>query len=90
MATYMITWKQDPRNFESSADHWGPHSAEPSVHVKIVGQWLNVGNSGGYLVVETDEPTALQSWLAQWFDMLRYEIDLVLGERETRAAMSSN
>ena len=50
--------------------------------VRYVESWVNEGLDGCFQLVETDDPGLLDSWLAAWSDLVRFEAVPVIGSAE--------
>ena len=52
----------------------------------FVGSWVSADLGRCFLIVECDEITALQKWVAEWSDLVEFEIvPVVTGEQVSEA-----
>ncbi|MGA7108740.1 MAG: DUF3303 family protein [Terracidiphilus sp.] len=56
--------------------------ANPPAGVKILGRWHKTDASGGYTLVETDNPAAMYEFAASWSDVLETHSTVVLDDAE--------
>ena len=50
----------------------------PPKSAKLIGRWTRADFSGGYDVIETDDPQALAEFALQWSDLMQLSIVPVL------------
>jgi len=56
--------------------------------LKFVGSWVTVDVSRCFQLMEADGVTALQRWVAEWADLMAFEIVPVVTGTETAEALS--
>jgi hypothetical protein len=54
----------------------------------MIGRWHAPGSTRGFLLVETDDLTALAEHAAEWSDVLAAEVTPVLDDAEAGAAIA--
>jgi hypothetical protein len=55
--------------------------------LRYVDSWVRVDLRGAYQLMECDEPTLLQEWIASWGDLADFEIVPVTTSAETQELM---
>ena len=55
--------------------------------LRYVSSWIEVNYERCFQVMECDDPTLLQQWIAQWSDLMEFEIVPVRTSAETRATL---
>ncbi len=54
--------------------------------LKFVGSWVSADLGRCFLIMECDEITAIQKWVAEWSDLIEFEIvPVVTGEQVAEA-----
>jgi hypothetical protein len=56
--------------------------------LKFVGSWTTADLSRCFQVMETDDVTLLQRWVAEWSDLVEFEIVPVVTGKETSEALA--
>lgn len=54
----------------------------------FVGSWTTADLSRCFQLMETDDVTLLQRWVAEWSDLVAFEIDPVVPGKETAQALN--
>jgi hypothetical protein len=57
-------------------------------NVTFVGSWVTADLSRCFQVMECDAVTMLQEWVAQWSDLVEFEIVSVVEGKETAATLA--
>ena len=55
--------------------------------LRYVSSWIEVNFERCFQVMECDDPALLQQWIAQWGDLMEFEIVPVRTSAETRGAV---
>jgi Domain of unknown function (DUF3303) len=56
--------------------------------LKFVGSWTAADLSRCFQIMETDDVTLLQRWVAEWAELTAFEIVPVVAGKETAAALA--
>lgn len=78
MSTYSIR----PGCTHEAVNRFLAGKAQPPAGVKILGRWHKADSSGGYTLMESDNPTLLFEFSAAWGDVLETHSTLVLEDAE--------
>jgi Protein of unknown function (DUF3303) len=78
MSTYSIR----PGCTKEATGRFLAGQANPPAGVKIVGRWHKTDASGGYTLMESDNPAAMFEFAASWSDVLELHSNLVLEDAE--------
>jgi len=62
--------------------------AQPPAGVKLLGRWHKTDASGGYTLMESDNPTAMFEFAASWSDVLETHSTLVIEDAEAGPALA--
>ena len=57
-------------------------------NLKFVGGWVEASLGRCFQVMECDDVTLLQRWVAQWADLINFEIVPVMTSKEVAQALS--
>lgn len=57
--------------------------------LKYVGSWIEANLDRCFQLMECDDPRLFQQWVAQWQDLMEFEIVAVVPSKETAEAISS-
>jgi hypothetical protein len=55
----------------------------------FVSSWVTADLGRCFQVMETDDVTRLQRWIAEWADLVEFEVVPVVAGKETSAALDS-
>lgn len=55
---------------------------QPPVGVQLLGRWTRADFTGGFLLLETDDPKALTEFALGWSDLMQLEIFPVVDDQE--------
>ena len=67
---FMTTWSFPTGALPEAAKRFLAGEAAPEAGVKLIGRWHNVDLTGGFILFETDNPSALYKGAAKWGDIL--------------------
>jgi Protein of unknown function (DUF3303) len=56
----------------------------------FVGSWVTADVARCFQLMECDDVTLLQRWVAQWSDLIEFEIVPVVAGKETGAALATS
>ena len=85
---FMVTWKVAPEDFPKAAERFLSTGSPMPQGVSMLGRWHAPGSTRGFLLVETDDLTALAGHAAEWSDVLSAEVTPVLDDVEAGAAIA--
>ena len=83
---FMLTfaWEPDTKKREEGIARFQKTGGKPPRGVKLLGRWTRADMSGGFDLLETDDPRALTEFALQWSDLMDLRIVPVV-EDETLA-----
>jgi hypothetical protein len=67
---FMTSWSVPKENIPQAVARFLSGEAPPAAGVTVLGRWHNTDFSGGYTLMETDDPVAAYAEAAQWADLL--------------------
>ena len=85
---YMTTWSVRPGTTQEAATRFLSGKAEPPPGVKLLGRWHNTDLSGGFSLVEIDDPTAGYAEAVQWSDVLELHTHPVIEDAQAGPALA--
>jgi hypothetical protein len=84
LSTYAIR----PGCVKEAAGRFLAGKANPPAGVKILGRWHKTDSSGGYTLMESDNPTAMFEFAASWSDVLETHSAIVIDDAEAGPVLS--
>jgi len=73
-----FSWKPDTKTQEDGIARFRKTGGLPPKGATLVGRWTRADFSGGFDVIETDDPKALAEFSLMWSDLMHLEISPVL------------
>ncbi len=61
----------------------------PPRAVKLEERWHSVTTNRGFILASTKDPQALYQWMASWADLIHFEVEPVLDDKETLSVLKS-
>jgi hypothetical protein len=86
---YMITWKIAPGDHKPAAAAFLKAGAPLPKGLNLIGRWHAPGSGYGWAVVEGKDPTALAQHIAEWANLLEFQITPVIEDADAAKALSS-
>lgn len=71
---FAVSWAFGPQHRDAANKRFKETGAPPPEGVKMIGRWHSVGGGEGFLVCESDDPTALGAWMQQWSDLITFRV----------------
>jgi hypothetical protein len=85
---YIVSWALPPATFHTAVGRFLEAGGMPPAEVQLLGRWH--GMSGrGFAIVETSDPKALFTWVAEWSDLLPMETTPCLEDAEMSGVLQS-
>jgi len=78
---FMLTWKLAPENVNAVNARFFETGGPPPDGVKMLGRWIRLGQ-GGFALCESDDIVAVGKWIAEWNDLLEFEIYPVVSDEQ--------
>ncbi len=87
---YMVTfdWRPDSEQRVAGIERFKPDGGQMPKGVKLVGRWTKADLSGGFVLLETDDPKALASFAYRWSDLMRLSTGPVLDDSDLAAVFA--
>ena len=79
---FMQTWTLLPGSVKTAAEQFLAEGGGEPEGVKLLGRWHNVDCSGGFSLLESDNPAALHLGHAKWADLLELSCVPVIEDAE--------
>jgi len=86
---FMVTWKLGPHTQEVAAKRFLAGGAPMPPGLTKLGRWHMPGSQGGWLLVETDDPTALAQHMVTWGNVLETSVTPVIEDEDAAKAMAT-
>lgn len=67
---FMTTWALLPGSVKDAVEQFLSGGGGEPEGITLLGRWHDVACSGGFSLVETDNPAALHLYAAKWADLL--------------------
>lgn len=86
---FMTTWSFPTGNLPEAAERFLAGEAVPPEGVKLLGRWHNADCSGGFVLVESNDPVAMYADAAKWGDLLELNTVPVIEDGEAGAVLAN-
>ena len=87
---FMVIERFRNQNAKAVYDRFNQQGRLAPEGLAYVGSWVEASLDRCFQLMECDDATLLQQWVAQWSDLVSFEIVPVAPGRETAAALSPN
>jgi hypothetical protein len=78
----MLTFSIKPQTRNEAIDRFRQTGGLPSAGAKLLGRWTRADFSGGFDLVETDDPKALTAFALGWSDLMDLAVVPVVDDKE--------
>jgi len=87
---FMLTfeWTPDAQRQAEAIDRFRTTGGKPPKGAKLLGRWTRADFSGGYDLIETDDPKALAEFSLIWSHLMTLNIVPVLEDEELAEALT--
>ena len=87
---FMITydWGPDAEVRATGIERFQRTGGLPPAGVELLGRWTRVDDSGGFVLVETDDATGLAQFALMWSDLMEITCVPVIDDAELAAVLS--
>ena len=85
---FMVSWKIPPGSHKPAIEGFLSSGAPLPEGINLVGRWHAPGSAYGWLLVEGDDITALAQHVAEWANLLEFQITPVIEDAEAVASLS--
>lgn len=82
-----FTWTPDPQRRAEAFARFKRTGGLPPEGVKLLGRWTQADLSGGFDLIETDDPGKLAEFSYQWSDLMELKISPVLEDAQLGAVL---
>lgn len=81
---FMLTfeWKPDTRTRDEGIARFRKTGGQPPKGARLLGRWTRADFSGGYDLLESDDPQALAEFALMWSDLMDLRIIPVLEDEQ--------
>ena len=80
---YMITWSLDNPTYVAAIQRFLKTGAPPPAGVKMLGRYHSLAaSSSGFILAESQDPKAIYAWVADWTDVVAFEVVPVIEDAE--------
>ena len=87
----MMTWSSFPETRHDAAKGFAQmtDADDEADHpgVKLIGRWHDLVAVGGWLICESDDISAVQSWALNWNGVLNMEVRPVVDDNEAKTML---
>ena len=88
---FMMTWSSFPETRHDAAKGFGQmtEADDEADHpgVKLIGRWHDLVAVGGWLICESDDISAVQSWALNWNGVLNMDVTPVVDDNEAKTML---
>lgn len=86
---FMMTYAIPSDAWEAAVERFLETGGVAVDGMTIVDRWHSVAGRNGFILIETDDPTAIYQFAAEWSDVLDHSITPVLDDDEAAAVLSA-
>jgi len=81
---FMLTfsWKPDTKTRDEAIARFKKTGGQPSKGAKLLGRWTRADFSGGFDLLESEDPKALTEFALMWSDLMELTIVPVVEDQE--------
>lgn len=81
---FMLTfhWKPDTKTRDEAIARFQKTGSQPPKGARLLGRWTRADLSGGFDLLESDDPQALAAFALQWSDLMQLTIVPVLEDEQ--------
>lgn len=77
-----FSWKPDTRTRDEGIARFRRTPGQPPKGAELLGRWTRADMSGGFDLLESNDPKALAEFALQWSDLMALAIVPVLDDRQ--------
>jgi hypothetical protein len=85
---YMISWKIAPGHHKPAGKAFLKGGAPMPKGLSLIGRWHAPGSGYGWALVEGQDSTALAQHIAEWANLLEFQITPVIEDADAAKALS--
>ena len=85
---FMVSWSLPHDTYRAAVGNFLKAGGLPPANVKLIGRWHGMSGKG-VAVVETTDPKALYTWVAEWMEYLPLETTPVLEDADAGAVLGA-
>ena len=83
---FMVSWSLPHDSYRAAVSNFLKAGGLPPANVKLIGRWHGMSGKG-VAIVETTDPKALYTWVAEWMEFLPIETTPVLEDADAGAVL---
>ncbi len=84
---FITTWSVRPGALQQAVDRFLAGEGQPPAGTKLLGRWHKLDGSGGFSLMESDNPAAMYEAAAVWLDVLELHSFAVTEDAEAGAVL---
>lgn len=86
---YMVTFALTKDGYKERVQRFLETGAPPPEGVNVLGRWFTVAHNRGFILAESNDPTALFRYCAMWNDLIDFEVHPVIEDGDVAAVLKS-
>ena len=86
---FMVTFPLTHRDYNQRIARFLKSGAPPPEGVTLVGRWFTASHSKGFMLVESDDVTAMFRYTSEWADIIDFTVEPVVTDEEAGAVLST-
>lgn len=79
---FMVTFPLTHVNYKERVARFLENGAQPPEGVTMLGRWFTASHSKGFMLVEADDPKPMFRFIAEWSDIMDFQIEPVITDEE--------
>ena len=85
---FHITYKIKSKHRDGAQARFLETGALPPEGVTMIGRWHSVSGRMGFVLAEASDLQPVATWLQQWTDLLAFDIEPVLNDKQSGQVLS--
>ena len=86
---FVMTYQMSPENRNECVKRFLATGGTPPAGVNMLGRWHATAGLHGFVLLESEDPTAMYRWASEWHDLLDFDITPVVEDAEAAAVLQS-
>lgn len=86
---FVMTYQISASDWHAAVRRFLETQAPPPAGVEMLGRWHSAAGRHGFILLKSDDQSAVYRWAAEWGDLCDLAVTPVLNDEEAAAVLSS-